>query len=42
MSAAAIAIMEDIREMLPDTEEGVGNKVLDAVKEEKKIDHLNR
>jgi len=40
MSAAAIAIIEDIRELIPDTE-GTSYKILDAVKEEKKIDHTN-
>jgi len=41
MSTAALAVMEDIREYLPEPETGTGNKVLDAVKQERNIDHNN-
>jgi len=40
MTTAALAISEDLRELLPDYEVR-GYKVLDAVKEEGKIDHTN-
>jgi hypothetical protein len=42
MSAAAIAVMEDIRHLLPEDKDETSVKILEAIKEENKIDHLNR